>query len=209
MSDESGFTTAMRGYNREEVDRALQELRREVITANGALAEAQREVRRLSARVDELDGELEEVGSPTYSGLGHRLESLLRLAEEQSTRVIAQADIDAERLRSSTQADVDRQRVEAADLAERLLGDARDQSESLLATARAEADDLADRADQHAAATTEDALREAAWADAYDARSHGVDVYVGYLRQKIDEPFHIKTIHTIRAVGYMFSYEEK
>src|SRR5947209_1558222 len=118
----------MRGYNRDEVDRAMQELRRELIKANSGLAEAQREVRRLSTRVDELDTDLEEVGSPTYSGLGHRLESLLRLAEEQSTRVIAGADIDAERLRTTTQADVDRLRIEAAELAERILGDARERA---------------------------------------------------------------------------------
>src|SRR3954468_1007633 len=54
VSDESGFTTTMRGYNRDEVDRAMQELRRELIKANSSLAEAQREVKRLSARVDEL-----------------------------------------------------------------------------------------------------------------------------------------------------------
>src|ERR1700712_6026122 len=108
VSDESGFTTTMRGYNRDELDRRMQELRRELIKANSGLAEAQREVKRLGQRVDELDGELEEVGSPTYSGLGHRLESLLRLAEEQATRVISQADIDSERLRTSTQAEVDR-----------------------------------------------------------------------------------------------------
>ena len=34
-----------------------------------------------------------------------------------------------------------------------------------------------------------------------------VDVYVRYLRQKLDDRFPIKTIHTIRAVGYMFRYE--
>ena len=29
-----------------------------------------------------------------------------------------------------------------------------------------------------------------------------VDVYVRYLRRKIDEPFPIKLIHTVRGVGY-------
>ena len=93
MSDESGFTQVLRGYNREEVDRAVSELRRELIVANTHHAEAQKEIQRLAIRVEELDSELEEVGSPTYSGLGHRLETLLKLAEEQATRVMAQADI--------------------------------------------------------------------------------------------------------------------
>ena len=47
------------------------------------------------------------------------------------------------------------------------------------------------------------------WGYDYAGDTNIVDVYIRYLRQKIDEPFQIKTIHTIRAVGYMFSYEEK
>jgi DNA-binding response OmpR family regulator len=29
-----------------------------------------------------------------------------------------------------------------------------------------------------------------------------VDVYINYLRKKVDEPFSPKLIHTIRGVGY-------
>jgi len=32
-----------------------------------------------------------------------------------------------------------------------------------------------------------------------------VDVYVNYLRKKIDKGFEIKLIHTIRGVGYLLS----
>src|SRR3954465_7188727 len=141
----------MRGYNREEVDRALKDLRRELIAANSANTEAQKELKRLSAQVEELSSELEEVGSPTYSGLGHRLENTLRIAEEQATRLIAQADIDAERLRTGVQADIDAERrrtgvqadidrlkLEAADHAERTLLDARNRAADLLESARAE-----------------------------------------------------------------------
>ena len=38
--------------------------------------------------------------------------------------------------------------------------------------------------------------------------SNIVDVYIRYLRHKIDDRYHIKTIHTIRSVGYLFNYEE-
>ncbi len=58
-------------------------------------------------------------------------------------------------------------------------------------------------------AVTRDALLCDVWGYDYAGDTNIVDVYIRYLRQKIDEPFHIKTIHTIRAVGYMFSYEEK
>ena len=58
-------------------------------------------------------------------------------------------------------------------------------------------------------AVTRDTLLCDVWGYDYAGDTNIVDVYIRYLRQKIDEPFWIKTIHTIRAVGYMFSYEEK
>ena len=45
-------------------------------------------------------------------------------------------------------------------------------------------------------------LLETAWDAEYENRSNVVDVYVGYLRQKIDRPFGTKSIETVRGVGY-------
>ena len=45
-------------------------------------------------------------------------------------------------------------------------------------------------------------LLEAAWDSEYENRSNVVDVYVGYLRQKIDRPFGVRSIQTVRGVGY-------
>ena len=56
-------------------------------------------------------------------------------------------------------------------------------------------------------AVTRDALLTDVWGYDYSGDTNVVDVYIRYLRHKIDEPFGVKTIHTIRAVGYMFSYE--
>jgi len=113
-TDDEAFTTAMRGYNRDEVDSAIQDLRRELIKANTDKAEATKEVKRLTATVEDLQAEIEETGSPTYSGLGSKLENILRVAEEQSTRLISQADIDAEKLRNSVQSEIHALRVEWA-----------------------------------------------------------------------------------------------
>ena len=57
------------------------------------------------------------------------------------------------------------------------------------------------------AAVTRDELLNNVWGYEFTGDTNIVDVYVRYLRQKIDERFCIKTIHTIRAVGYMFRYE--
>jgi len=45
-------------------------------------------------------------------------------------------------------------------------------------------------------------LLECAWDDSYDNRSNVVDVYSGYLRQKVDRPFGTESIETVRGFGY-------
>ena len=45
-------------------------------------------------------------------------------------------------------------------------------------------------------------LLEGAWDMEYENRSNEVDVYVRYLRDKIDRPFGVETIETVRGVGY-------
>jgi two-component system OmpR family response regulator len=45
-------------------------------------------------------------------------------------------------------------------------------------------------------------LLESAWDMAYESRSNVVDVYVRYLRRKIDRPFGQHSIETVRRVGY-------
>jgi two-component system, OmpR family, response regulator len=45
-------------------------------------------------------------------------------------------------------------------------------------------------------------LLEGAWEMDYENRSNVVDVYVGYLREKIDRPFGVETIETVRGSGY-------
>jgi two-component system, OmpR family, response regulator len=48
-------------------------------------------------------------------------------------------------------------------------------------------------------------LLEGAWDMAYENRSNVVDVYVRYLRDKIDRPFGIQSIETVRGAGYRLS----
>jgi two-component system OmpR family response regulator len=47
-------------------------------------------------------------------------------------------------------------------------------------------------------------LLEHAWDYAYENRSNVVDVYVRYLREKIDRPFGLESIETVRGAGYRF-----
>jgi two-component system OmpR family response regulator len=45
-------------------------------------------------------------------------------------------------------------------------------------------------------------LLEGAWDQAYENRSNVIDVYVRYLREKIDRPFGVQTLETVRGAGY-------
>jgi two-component system OmpR family response regulator len=49
---------------------------------------------------------------------------------------------------------------------------------------------------------TRTAIIEHVWDFAYAGTSNVVDVYVRYLREKIDRPFDTKTIETVRGAGY-------
>ncbi len=45
-------------------------------------------------------------------------------------------------------------------------------------------------------------LLDSAWDLAFESRSNVVDVYVRYLREKIDRPFGRRSLETVRGVGY-------
>ena len=45
-------------------------------------------------------------------------------------------------------------------------------------------------------------LLEHAWSYEYENRSNVVEVYVRYLREKIDRPFGVESLETVRGAGY-------
>jgi two-component system OmpR family response regulator len=50
-------------------------------------------------------------------------------------------------------------------------------------------------------------LLERAWDFGYENRSNVIDVYVRYLREKVDRPFGVETIETVRGAGYRLREE--
>ena len=51
-------------------------------------------------------------------------------------------------------------------------------------------------------------LLDKVWGYSYAGDTNVVDVYIRYLRCKLDDPFHVKLIHTVRGVGYLFRLDE-
>ena len=54
---------------------------------------------------------------------------------------------------------------------------------------------------------TREALLDSVWGFDFVGETNSVDVYIRFLRSKIDEAFGIKLIHTVRGVGYVINEE--
>lgn len=54
---------------------------------------------------------------------------------------------------------------------------------------------------------TRDKILETVWGYDYYGDTNVVDVYIRYLRSKIDDRYSIKLIHTVRGVGYILKHE--
>ena len=50
-------------------------------------------------------------------------------------------------------------------------------------------------------------MLEGAWDSGYEHRSNVIDVYVRYLREKIDRPFGRSSFETVRGAGYRLRAE--
>lgn len=53
-----------------------------------------------------------------------------------------------------------------------------------------------------------DTLLEKVWGFDYMGETNVVDVYIRYLRQKLDDAYDVKLIHTVRGVGYVLKEDE-
>jgi two-component system OmpR family response regulator len=56
---------------------------------------------------------------------------------------------------------------------------------------------------------TRTALLDSAWDHAYSSRSNVVDQHVRALRDRIDRPFGVKTLETVRGRGYRLREDER
>jgi two-component system response regulator MprA len=54
---------------------------------------------------------------------------------------------------------------------------------------------------------TRERIMDAVWGFDFGATSNVVDVYVGYLRQKLEDGGAVRVIQTLRGVGYVLREE--
>lgn len=158
---EQEFTTELRGYKRSEVDEVINDLRAELIQAAKDRRNLLDELTALKEHVAAVEASTGESLSPSYSGLGSRLEAVLRIAEEQSTRIIGQADIDSERIISAAKLEAQTLVESAQREAERVSTDAANRAANTLEGAQAKAEQLISDATEEAQRLTAEAVEEA------------------------------------------------
>src|SRR5690606_21015974 len=126
------FTVVLRGYDRPQVDDFVQRLNAALAQSEAAraeaeqrLAEAQRRARQAEQaltqaqqKLTDQSKQLEESSRPTLSGLGTRVEQILRLAEEQANEHRSESKREAEGIISAARLEAreitDKARAEAA-----------------------------------------------------------------------------------------------
>ena len=54
-----------------------------------------------------------------------------------------------------------------------------------------------------------DTIEQHIWNYDYEGGTNVIDVYIRYLRKKIDDGYEPKLIHTIRGIGYVLKVENE
>jgi hypothetical protein len=128
-SPSGGLKSELRGYDRAQVEQVIREKESLTNKLKAEKAQLDQQVRKLREKYAEASTKLREAEQPTYTGLGARIEHLLRLAEEQAGELVGQAEGEASELRAEA-------KVDAAELRSAAENDA----EEMRASAKREAD---------------------------------------------------------------------
>ena len=140
------FAKVMRGYDPHQVDEHIRQLATEVRRHQEDAVAARRDL-------NDAHRQIQEQERPTYSGLGARIEQLLRLAEEQATELVqaarseaneikAAAKVDGAELRAAAENEAAELRANAKRETDEVRGAAEREADSIRTTARRESDEL-------------------------------------------------------------------
>src|SRR5579862_6177802 len=149
------FVTVMRGYDRPQVDDYVRQIETEV-RAHREQGET------LRGELEQARRQLQERERPTYSGLGARIEQLLRLAEEQASEVVRAARSEANEIKAAAKVDAAELRAAAENEAAELRANAKRESDDLRGAAEREADSIRTTARREADELTSTTEREVA-----------------------------------------------
>src|ERR1700691_834226 len=149
------FVTAMRGYDRNQVDEHIRQIEAEVRRHREQAQVIQRER-------SEPRAQSHRRARPAYTGLGARIEQLLRLAEEQATEVVQTARSEAGEIKATAKTDAAELRASAENDAHELGAHAKREAAEHEPAAEREVDSIRPPARREPAELTSATEREAA-----------------------------------------------
>ena len=129
MEEQTEFPIVMRGYDRVQVDLEIQKLVAALSDAAGQIETLDARNVTLSQQLADAQRQARETDRGSYTGVGARIEQLLRSAEEQSTTMINNANADAETLLEKTRTNTQRMTQRAEAEAASMLSEARREAE--------------------------------------------------------------------------------
>jgi cell division septum initiation protein DivIVA len=159
--EETEFPIAMRGYERGPVDDALLDLRKEILQLSAANAQLAAELKNATKRLEQAEAQLNEVGDPTYTGVGARAALILSAAEDQAAHLTKEANLEAEKLRRELAHEIDTQRGEAKGYYDSLVSEAQRRADRIINAARSDYDEIIKQARSEAGAIADESTREA------------------------------------------------
>src|SRR5690606_22211361 len=109
-SPNGGFEVQMRGYDRGQVETHVRSLESTVAQLRSRNRELDKQIVRLRQELAEKETTLRQTEQPSLSGLGARVEHMLRIADEEASELRAQAEADAAEMRAEAQIDAQEMR---------------------------------------------------------------------------------------------------
>ncbi|MFM6963588.1 MAG: hypothetical protein ACKOWJ_04915 [Micrococcales bacterium] len=162
MADfEHEFPVVLRGYEREAVEDAIRDMRRELLTLSAQNAQLATELREASNRLLEVEGQLTESQSPSYAGVGAKAALILSTSEEQAKRLVLEAETEANAIRKSIEEEVADRRREAQDYYESLVAEAQRRADRIINSATVEFESTVAEGKNRSAEIVDEAVREA------------------------------------------------
>ena len=162
MADfEHDVPVVMRGYDREAVEDALRDLRRELLNLSAQNAQLATELRDTNNRLLEAEGQLEESSNPSYAGVGAKAALILSTSEEQAKRLVLEAETEAQNTRRSIDEEVKQKRQEAQEYYDSLVAEAQRRADRIINSATVEFETSISDSKNRAAEIVDEAIREA------------------------------------------------
>jgi cell division septum initiation protein DivIVA len=160
-ADEAEFPIVMRGYDRDLIDDALRDLRRQLLQISTQNSQLVTELREANERASKAEHELAEIAAPSYASVGARAALILSTAETQALEIVAEAQQERERILNELEGETEELRAEAKTYYDSLVSEANRRAERTNATAKADYDEIVNQGRRESVRMIDEAIREA------------------------------------------------